>query len=737
MSTELPLDQIKYALSLVDNGFVFEEFGKRFLSAVLGDTFIPVGGIKDQGIDGIQHVFKRESSAKSIYQISIEKDAGSKIDRTLAALKKNQIVLDRFYYLTNQAVRKSDTIMDAMHDKYGVAVYIHDIDWISIRVYESEGTFRAFQSYVDSYLHEFNKPGKSYVVGNLVEDPRLFVFLRQQWENNAELDQIDKFLVDSLILYALEGTDPDKNILRTRNEIASAITSKLTFEPKLLGQLIDSRLQVLSTKPRRIRYHEKEDAFCLPYETRIDIAAKNLRDAELHEQFKKEAEAQLSEHLRALDVIVHNPVELLECALNTVFYQQGLEFSNFILKGENQEALEKNLEDIVGAVVDKSSVIPKNRESAKSALMTVIREIVYNGSDSQKMFLAHLSSTYLMMFLMQCDPKVGTFFSSIASKLTVYVCTSILVPAMSEIYLDKHNKRHWNLLKGAQAMGVTLVINETILNELCAHFQRIKERYEDVFKRDEALYLSNESLTLYIDEIMIRAYFYARIRDQVSSFDQFLDNFVTPSLLYSKDELIAWLKEEFGIIYRTDESIELSLPDEDMKTLVGELTKQKHSEAKAKNDARLILTVYEIRRKNNEAGSGDIFGFRTWWLSKDTMTMRVANQVFAGRYHVTCYMRPDFLYNYISLAPTMPEIRNTFEQLFPTLLGVNLSHHLPQDVINCVHKYLKEHESKNTGRKIAIIQRLTNQLRSDPNCRTKAFVRHFLEEEQGKLENGK
>ncbi len=88
----------------------------------------------------------------------------------------------------------------------------------------------------------------------------------------------------------------------------------------------------------------------------------------------------------------------MEAAFNRIYYQQGLEFANFVLKGENQEAFEKDLGDTIRNVVDESPVVTKHKEIVKSTLMMVIREIVYNGSNDQKRFLHKLSNTYLMLF---------------------------------------------------------------------------------------------------------------------------------------------------------------------------------------------------------------------------------------------------------------------------------------------------------------------------------------------------
>ncbi len=67
-------------------------------------------------------------------------------------------------------------------------------------------------------------------------------------------------------------------------------------------------------------------------------------------------------------------------------------------------------------------------------------------------------------------------------------------------------------------------------------------------------------------------------------------------------------------------------------------------------------------------------------------------------------MRPDFLYNYISLAPHPANIQESFDSMFPTLLGVNISYHLPQEIIQSVNKCLQEHKVKNRARRTAILQ---------------------------------
>jgi len=279
----------------------------------------------------------------------------------------------------------------------------------------------------------------------------------------------------------LEDTDPDKGIAKSKEEIFNKISSFLKYDPKLLFPIIEKRLRTLCKKPnRKIKYHSKLGGYLLPYETRLEIRRKNLEDSLLHETFKAQLEEKFKHYLKESDIRVKDCVSLLESLLNQLYYQQGVEFADFILHGESRDAVDKSLPDIVSRVVDESPVVLKNKESVKTSLLMTIRDVVYNGTSEQKLFLSKLSNTYTMLFLLHCDPKITTFFSSMASKLNIYVCTSILIPAMSEYYLDPVNRRHWNLLASARDAGVSLIINETILRELAAHFKKIASIYESV-----------------------------------------------------------------------------------------------------------------------------------------------------------------------------------------------------------------------------------------------------------------
>jgi hypothetical protein len=715
-----------FALGQIKDGNLFERFGLDFLSKVIGYDFVPVGGSKDRGIDGMEHTFHRKGFDRTIFQLSIEKDSRSKIRRSLGTLAKNKIQYSLFTYVTNATVEQKDKLTDDLVEAFEKPIRIFDAGWFANHVNDSEATVRAYEVFVDSYLHKFSKPGQAYELADLEGDPRLYVFLRQQWDEHRRHLSLDAVLADSLILYALEGTDPDKGILLTRDQILERIRDKVRFDPVLLHDLIDTRLAALSKKPRRINYHRDKDAYCLRFEERVNIQNHNLEDAALYESFRGATAKDVAIFFSQVTLADDKAMTLVEQVLHSLFLEQGLEFANCVLLGKSKDAVEKSLVNLVSRVVDDSANVTTSKQPVKAALLAIIRNMVYNGTSAQKAFLNRLSQTYVMLFLLQCDPKLATYFGALAGKLNVYVCTSIIIPALSERFLEKQNRRYTNLLAGAKRAGVKFLVNEAILRELCAHFRMIAKIYEEEYRGNEGLF-TDEVDVLYVQEIMLRAYFYSRLRGQVKTFRSFIECFVSPSMTTLEVDLVEWLKTEFDIEYVPNANVGIHLDEGEVRSLQKELVSHK-GKGPALTDAEVILTVQKLRESNNELGGGGIFGFRTWWLTRDVTTQIAATKVFGKRYGTSCYMRPDFLYNYISLAPSRGEVDEAYAELFPTLLGVNISVHMPEGVTSALQAFIKEHKETNKGRMKGIIRELSEKLRSDPSCQTRNRVKHFLEE---------
>ena len=95
-------------------------------------------------------------------------------------------------------------------------------------------------------------------------------------------------------------------------------------------------------------------------------------------------------------------------------------------------------------------------------------------------------------------------------------------------------------------------------------------------------------------------------------------------------------------------------------------------------------------------------------------------------------MRPDFLFNYICLAPTYDETNRAFDVMFPSLLGVTVSHHISPEITKSIHEAIRDHASREPARVRAILSTLTERLKSEPVPGAPG-VRHYLDEEMARL----
>ena len=723
------LQAFDYVVSKVTDGFLFEKFAQDLLCQIVGIDFAPLGGVKDRGLDGIDHTWQQGSDDKTIYQISIEADPRAKVLRTVKKLKENGFKFTRLCYVTNREVREPDKLMEEVWTKEQVVLQLRDIAWLRGNVAKSEGTLKVYADFVRNHAHSLPQQSSNLLVTDFASDPRVFVFLRQQLDSKTEGTSLRDLLVDSLILFGLEGTDPDKELLRSRAEIIAEISKVIKFPINQIEGYIDSRLAVLSDKPRQINHHTKQQKYCLPYETRLRLDEQRIKDTALFEGFNTHSHERLQKQLKLQKVEASRPEFLLSQTLNQIFRKQGLDFADFVLNQKDPKVVETALPDVVHGVMDAAGVPPTTRTQVGLALLGTIREIIYRGTPTELDYLRKLARSYMVLFLVQCDPHVCNYFDSLASKLRVFVCNSIIVPALSEICVAKENRRFWNLLLEARNAGVKLYMNKVALDELVSHIRLAIKTYNEEYRGLEEHY-SDERTLRYVRPILIRAYLYQKAHGDSMKFDQFIYKFVSPQAKASimAQEMITFLRDEFGIEYVDDGALGFTMDKEKCATLVTELVKLKRTAHQAENDARTVLTIYGLREKDNESGKAGIFGFRTWWLSMDTTTHRAVTTCFKDRKLVSCYLRPDFLLHYIALSARSSSASKVFDQMFPTLIGVSLAHHVTDEMSHGVHDAIKRHKDLSSARVKAVIGSLSTQLMTEAASGKGKRLRHVLDD---------
>ena len=365
MDYQLGSEEVIQILGLIRDGSLFERFGQDFLSARFGYSFIPAGGVKDRGIDGIIYPLRPEHGEKDIFQISISKNHRTKIKETVDKLLTQFGPTIRITYFTNMQIRDQDKIIDDYFEE-NINLRIFDASWIGINANHSNATRGVVTDFIRKNLRQYQNPGEVPLVSDYVSDPKLYVYLMQQISRNKSILNLNESLIDSLILYSLRETDPDQGKLMSSVEIVSHVEHLVSFEIEGIRSRVNRRLNLLSSKPiRKIKHHTKLDRYCLPYQTRLEMTVANGRDQILYDRFHEEAEDILKRSLGADGVSAQKISLLLNKILEKIYYHQGLEFADFMLNKAEKDAFEISLETTVDEVQRWSHLPVPYRENVK------------------------------------------------------------------------------------------------------------------------------------------------------------------------------------------------------------------------------------------------------------------------------------------------------------------------------------------------------------------------------------
>lgn len=702
-------------------GPAFERFCQAFFADVFGDRYIPLGGMHDGGADGVvlQYASEVGSRPTHFFQASIEQNPRAKIKKTIKALQKAGRDVQVLTYATSQVVPMIDKLEEEFLRDHAVTVRIRDREFLISHINGSPRRQAAFNENLGQYTTHLKGPGVAPLPtqSNFMSDPTVFVFLRQE-ADKEEYDSFVDAVTDSLCLWALQGTDPDAGILRTAEEVRCKILEIIPSADSMVSiGRINSRLQSLSKKsgshPRRVRWHRKEDRFALPFSTRSVIADRNAEDETLRRKVEEALAERAARYItNGLNAKSVGLVALV--ALQKTFETRGLQFANFLEQGETSPTL-PDLDEPVRNAVDAAGVAPAIAADMFIAALATVRDCLYQGSDLEREYLRRLARTYAMLFVLRQDPQVVRYLQEMSSQFYLYVGTDMLIIAMSERYLPSANQSATNLLLMARDAGAKLVLTEPVLDEVVTHLRAADREFENHYRRIE----KSVPPELYgeIPRIMIRAYFYNR-ESKVGprNWQQFLDNFCDPREIHrpsAEADIRTYLQAKFGMEYESLAVLNTITKANDVSDLTRALMASKTKYELARNDAIMVHAVYGRREASGEDSKATVFGYQTWWLTTETRVLLHTRSVVNSHSGARYMMRPDFLLNFFSLAPSMSEVRRTYQSLFPSALGLELSRRMSKQAVSEILEELKLAEDYDEPRRLAVMSRCADEIKSD------------------------
>lgn len=278
-----------------------------------------------------------------------------------------------------------------------------------------------------------------------------------------------------------------------------------------------------------------------------------------------------------------------------------------------------------------------------------------------------------------------------------------------------------------KAAGAALVLTEKAVEELATHIRAQIFEFEAVYAHIESQL--NVEMVEYIDRILIRSYFYARLAPMPgikapAGFRSYIENFASYADIKGDrgdEELARYLIAKFGFDYETSEEMregvdmaEVDALAEVIKTArVDRSRTSDAAEVLAANDALQVFTIYAKRLKNREGSPANPFGFKTWWLTQDGKVRKAAAPVVARHGGRRFMIRPEFLTNFISFAPSEAQVSASYKMIFPSVLGIKLSNRVADHMFRDVVRKANEVWSVDEERAGAMIADLTEKLKGD------------------------
>ncbi len=127
----------------------FEEFVQAFHAALVGSTFVPLGGMHDGGADGFEErVFETATRASTFLQASKTPDIEGKIRKTIRRLRSFGRDPRSIIFYFSEPVSTVDRIEEAIEISEDVVVRIRAKQYIQAHINDSEQTAQSFVSYL-------------------------------------------------------------------------------------------------------------------------------------------------------------------------------------------------------------------------------------------------------------------------------------------------------------------------------------------------------------------------------------------------------------------------------------------------------------------------------------------------------------------------------------------------------------------------------------------------------------
>jgi hypothetical protein len=321
---------------------------------------------------------------------------------------------------------------------------------------------------------------------------------------------------DALALWALEGTDPDKDLVRSAEEVLARIVKELPSVKELVAPRLGQRLKAMGKKDypggRSVRWYRKAETFCLPFDTRRRIEEENTADEALRLRIRESLDVRLRDApVDGLgEVGIRNAGDVAMRTLQLAFEREGLEFASYLQDARQEEY---TITDSLRAALLEMGHTGKHGALVGDGAYNILRGVLYDSRPEEREYLQRLARTYALLFTLNTEPRLLEYFQDMGGDFRLYVGSDQIVWALSERYVPEADRMTQNTILMAARTGAKLILTEPVLDEVVNHLRVSDHEYNghiNGIEHRRAYDFARE-----VQHIMLRAYLYARLNPEL------------------------------------------------------------------------------------------------------------------------------------------------------------------------------------------------------------------------------
>ncbi|MDD4223341.1 MAG: hypothetical protein PHD87_02010 [Candidatus Cloacimonetes bacterium] len=613
-------DIINIALDKFTDSTAFESLATEIMREYGYINIRQIGGTADDGQDGshVPFYFSDSTRIKTIFQYSLEKTTYAKIKRTIKRLNEQQIVFDKFVYVTSVSLSEAQDkeIKTGIRKEFSLDIDIYDRKRVSAVLADTGNKIfmRYFPSIEDQFKSLFDD---SVIMSQEREEALLRTTLIVNYSEST--NQAFSSVYDYIVLSVLMGEKENGLDYTSIESSLKANFSNLDYKPNLLKASLTRLIQSNRLEKKGDLYlltDANDDLFLFLYEQHQqplrDIVEEVITIVRVQYRGKFDS--------KYIDTIYNNCMEVMIDYLRTY----GIEYLNT----ENEKHLLSNPDLIKSIEYKASKDLPK---IVSNLLMAALVEVLTNPSESVSNALTQLIYTYLSAAILNLDPELQSVSSNRLMDKEFIIDTDVLIGCV--VKENPKCESYRLIIKGLIKAKCKVIIPMQSLQECVQHASYSSKTYN--YFKDTLLSLPTEAVEEEVWNGFVKGYYYGKTLGMIPTemnYEKYLRNYYdskkpAPFMIAT---IIDALGKEVHFI-TTEELVEgINIPEEVSNQLTEKIYNAIKDNAKkasyrneeqnktlAKNDSDLFLCTYYLNKSIDITGK-DLLAYKYYLVTSSS-----------------------------------------------------------------------------------------------------------------------